>query len=148
MERLLKKKKFDLRNKFKMDMFEKWTPLIKDFPKQIYIMEILLNSEEFRVIIQDRENEESKFSIKFEGFVGFRNFDEGDRICSLDDYPISAEEWGLFKTKKSTFINWLQEENGGRYNEEDLTHYSIFTLDDIFEVICLGRKHPTIEKIR
>lgn len=129
-------------------MFEKWNLEIENFPNQIYIAEILLNAEEFRVIIQDVENEESKYAIKFKGLVGFRNFDEGDRVSSLDDYRWGANEGGMYKTQKSDFINWLQEENGGRYNEEDIIHYSIVTLDDILDVICLGRTKPIIERIR
>lgn len=128
-------------------MFEKWNSGIENFPNQIYIVEILLNAEEFRVIIQDIENEDSKYAINFKGLVGFRSFDEGDRICSLDEYRWGADEGGMYKTQRSNFINWLQEENGGRYDEGDIIHYSIVTLDDILDVICLGKQQPIIEKI-
>lgn len=127
-------------------MIEKWMPLsVKKFPKTIYVEGLHDDYEGFRVVVKS-ENPSKVFCIKFDSYyLGYRNFNESERLKSLPLFPENSREWCLFKSTKSKFIEWVVNESQGVQSGEKITHYFIVTSDDIIEILCL--KEPVIEEL-
>lgn len=130
-----------------MNQYEIWKPLAHEgIPNELYIDAIHQDAEGFRILIGGRnELGMSIFRLKFESYIGYRNFDESYRLMSLDKIPVSCREWGLFKTTDSSFINWIIEESGGRYSKGELLHFIVVTQNDIVDVIAL--EEPIVEEL-
>lgn len=121
----------------------KWNISLVDFPKTIYIEGLYDDYEGFRVIVRG-EKSSRLYRISFDNYyIGYRNFDESERIKSIPEFPMNSREWCLFKSQNSDFINWLVEESCGIQSKGDITHYYIMTPNDIVEILCL--KEPKVE---
>ncbi len=123
----------------------KWDVSLKGFPKTIHIEGLHDDYEGFRVIVRGG-NPSKVYRINFETYyLGYRNFDESERLKSLSIFPFDSREWCLFKTEDSDFIDWVVDESEGIQMKEDITHFFIATPNDMVEVLCL--REPIIEKL-
>ena len=69
--------------------------------------------------------------ITFKQCLAYRVVQESGRLKSLDNLTL-----GMFsKANDSQFVNWFKDEGLGIYDDWELTHYAIVTLDNIIDVI-------------
>lgn len=129
----------------KKNNIEKWETEIKDFPKEIFVEGLHDNYEGFRLVV--RGGKPSRvYRISFDCHVGYRNFDESERLKLNSLFPSFTGGWSLFVSEKSDFIDWLVGESFEVHTKkEEITHYYIATPNDIVEV--LATCEPKIEKL-
>lgn len=129
----------------KTNKIVKWDLSLKGFPKTLYIEGLHDDYEGFRILIKGG-NPSKLYRINFGTYyLGYRNFDESERLKSLHLFPCDCREWSLFKTKDSDFIDWLVDESKGIQSKDEITHYFIVTPNDMVEILCLSE--PTIEEL-
>jgi hypothetical protein len=126
-------------------IFERWVPEACNIPKAINIDGVYDDYEGFRVLIRAAEGAERVYKIKFETYLGYRNIDESNRYRSLELFPCNSNEWCLFKTYNSDFINWIKNESGGKYDDDQIIHFAILTQNDILDILTL--KEPTLKEL-
>jgi hypothetical protein len=85
------------------------------------------------------------FRIKFESYLGYQNFDESDRLNSLDYFPVNTREWCLFKSNNSDYIDRVMKETAGKYDAGEIIHFAIVTSNDIIDILAL--KEPIVEDL-
>lgn len=128
-----------------MSKIKKWENEIKDFPSTIQVEGLYDDYEGFRILL--RGGTPSRvYRVNFgDYYLGYRNFDESERLKSLPFFPLNTREWCLFKSTDSDFTNWIIEESNGIQEKDDVTHYYIVTPNDVIDVLCL--KEPIIEEL-
>jgi len=122
----------------------KWNPKISNFPKTIYIEGLYDDYEGFRILVKGGDPSQM-YKIVFDNYLGYRNFDEGERIKSFDSYPANSQEWCLFISKDSKFIDWVIDESEGFVSKDNVIHFHIITPNDVIEV--LSYEEPKIEQL-
>lgn len=120
---------------------KKWIPL-SDIPERLYLEGLHDDYEGFRLLLKGEGNSKM-LRISFQFNLGFRNFDESDRLKTLNLIPELCSKWSLFKVKDSTFTKWVIEESLEKYTNEELIHYIIATPNDIVEVLSMSE--PKVE---
>ena len=117
-----------------MNNIEKWIPL-NDIPEILYIDSIIDDYNGFRIIVTGEEKESKRFELNFENYYGYRNFNESERLRTLNDTPELTIKWSLFKAYNTDLIQWIVEESLGIVETSSVEHYVIATPDDILEVL-------------
>ena len=122
---------------------EMWQTKIDNFPNEIFVEGLHDDYEGFRLIV--RGGKPSRvFRIRFESHLGYRNFDESERLKLISLFPSSSNGWSLFKTENSSFIDWIVEESyEAHVTRDEITHYFVVTPNDIVEI--LTTEEPIIE---
>ncbi len=130
----------------KKNNIEKWNiDYLHDFPSTLYIEGLHDDYEGFRILVKGGKPSKV-YRISFDCHLGYRNFDESERLKSLTDFPCNAQEWCLFKSNNSSFIEWLVSESfEASFDKKEVTHYFVATPNDIVEV--LATCEPKIEKL-
>lgn len=133
------------KSKMKTNTIEKWIVEIEDFPSDIFVNGLYDDFEGFRILVKGGNNSRI-YRISFDSALGYRNFDESERLNMLNDFPTSKDGWSLFKTKDSEFIDWIVKESFEVHvKREEITHYYIVTPNDIIEI--LSTTLPSIERM-
>lgn len=127
-------------------IIEKWKPFeAADFPADIQVEALHDDYEGFRVIVKGGISSEV-YKIDFSDlYLGYRNFDESERLKFINSFPKDLRGWSLFLLTDSEFINWLTKESLEILSKDELKHFVIFTGDDIIEVLTL--KDPVVTKL-
>ncbi len=128
-----------------MSKIVKWETSIENFPNAITIDGLYDDYEGFRILVRGGKPS-NVYRISFgDYYLGYRNFDESERLKSLSQFPVNCREWSLFKADDSDFIDWVHSESNHIQLKEDITHFYIVTQNDIVEILCL--KEPIIEEL-
>jgi hypothetical protein len=120
---------------------QRWIPL-EEIPEKLFLEGLHDDYEGFRLLLKGSGNSKT-LRISFEFVLGYRNFNESERLKTLNSIPELGKNWSLFIIKNSAFINWLIDESYNKYSEEELNHFVIATPDDVVEVISLNE--PQVE---
>ncbi|WP_194435574.1 hypothetical protein [Vibrio fluminensis] len=82
-----------------------------------------------------------KLRIKFDAFIAYRNIDESYRLRLLEQNQ--NREVSLFIVESSYWLDWLQKESHGYYEDRKVVHYLIMSMNDCIDV--LSEFEPDIE---
>ena len=127
-----------------MSKIKKWKSVISDFPQTVNVEGIHDDYEGFRIIL--RGGKPSRvYKLSFQNYLGYRNFNESYRLKSFDSYPVNSQEWCLFISKESEFIDWVVDQSEGFLSKEKIIHFYIATPNDIVEVLSFDE--PEIEEL-
>jgi|SRR5690606_9599280 len=105
-----------------------WYPKLDEkFPNSIVIDGIHDDYEGFRILVRGGEpSKVYRISFGFD-YLGYRNFDESERLRTIPDFPKNSREWCLFKSDESSFIDWMVHESKGIHSLDEITHFYIAT---------------------
>ena len=117
----------------------KWEP-ISGLAQRYYLDEIVSNSNGFRIILIDSENEKSKVEVFFKDSVwAYRCTDEN--FSELLQYNLYVKYndafytgWTFFKVKKSYYLDWLSAQSRKTRSVTGLTHFAIFCEEDFIDI--------------
>lgn len=118
-----------------MAKIKKWTPY-KGVSNSVCIESLIDDYNGLKVSMADESNEKITIELLFQNFYGYRNFNESERIKTLNEFPEIAVKWSFFIAIDSKFINWLINESERIVEKEKVVHYIITTADDIVEVLA------------
>jgi hypothetical protein len=118
--------------KMESEKYTKWLPL-EDIPDRLYIDGLYDDREGFRLLLSDYETGRM-LRITFDPVLSYRNTDEGDLLVTLESRE-GFIKWPLFTIENSKFIHWFNEESLNIHKDENPVHYSIYTPNDIIDVI-------------
>lgn len=114
---------------------KKWIPK-EDVPKTCYLEGLRDDYDGFRLFLKGEDENGATLTISFENHLGYRNFNESERLKTLNNYPSLGEKWTFFIVEESEFTKWIVEESSEIVREQDVTHYLIATPEDIVEVLA------------
>lgn len=75
--------------------------------------------------------------FRFCDHLTYRMMDEGDALEILSELG-KGKKIGVYKVENSDFLQWFHRQSCGIRVDDDLTHYSIITLNDIIDVIAFS----------
>lgn len=114
------------------EKYKKWEPP-EYIPDTLYIEGLYEDWEGFRLLLSDKEGVRI-LRITFEDALSYRTIDEGDLLKSTGEAE-GLCKWPLFTVENSKFLQWFNEESLNIHEDDHLVHYSIFTPNDIIDVI-------------
>jgi len=114
------------------EKYKKWLPL-ENIPDRLYIDGLYDDREGFRLLLSDYETGRM-LRITFDPVLSYRNTDEGDLLVTLESRE-GFIRWPLFIIENSKFIQWFNEESLNIHKDKNPMHYSIYTPNDIIDVI-------------
>ena len=129
----------------------RWEP-ISDSSGKYYVESISDNIKEFKILLAHCKDKKKRVRIIFDCFIySYRSTDEGCRLNTIVnvDKQYGAKfyaEWTFFKVINSSYVLWLSEQSGGIAEPESLTHFSLFAMDSIVDVIA--EYEPIVELIK
>ena len=112
--------------------------------ENFYCYEIIDNKDGLTIKLSSESNNKNLI-VKFDKAIGYRNFDEGDRLFTLDNHPEICVPHSFFMSRNSELINWLRKESNEMYCNTNVICYLFATPDDIIEVLSLHK--PVIDLI-
>lgn len=131
-----------------MEQWERWVP-IDNIPETIY-NQLLLDNEDGLTLEFSDEEQKTSIKVLFEGFLCYRNRDEGSCLKTIEflhkNYPLEYHaKYCLFKVFNSAYLHWFLDECEGLYEPFDIQHYVFFTPNDVIEVLSLDVPKVTVE---
>lgn len=114
-----------------------------DLPNRIYLQALIDDVNGLQLFLKE-ENSNDRIVIIFKNYLGYRNFNESERLKTLSQFPVLTQYSGLFIAEKSLFIDWLVRESFGILDKKNLIHFILSTPEDIIEII--SQKPPDIKK--
>ncbi len=114
-----------------MNTFENWEI---ESPKQInlFMSELTDGFNGVKISLSNIENSQLLIEIYFPSVLIYTVSEESGRIKFLYD----NETIGVFnKAKKSTFMEWFNDQSRNFYNSDKIYHYNIVSLNKIIDVI-------------
>ncbi|ALS00164.1 hypothetical protein ATZ33_01860 [Enterococcus silesiacus] len=133
-------------------MNEEWKSLnIADVPKGEYELEKVTYDTNGTII--ELGNDDIKLIIDFHYAVILTRYsDESQRWKTTDRllYKYGKDFFKnspLFIIENSDFADWLEKESFGVNSKKDVTHYCIYTPDDVVDILSLKDPEIRIEKV-
>lgn len=122
----------------------KWKPHFK-IETSIHLDTLIDNRN--GLIIKIVTDDNIYYEIEFSNYLGYRNFNESERLSLLEEYPILTEPKSFFFIGENTnFVKWLVEESLNILDSNDMNHFFIVTSDNIIEILC--NETPTFKHIK
>jgi hypothetical protein len=123
------------------EQWVKWEP-IKGLSANYYVDSISDNMKGFKIVLSEAKNENKKIHIIFKDAVyAYRSTEEGFRLDML--YYLKAQygakfysEWSFFKITDSAYLKWLSEQSYGITDRLNFTHFCIFTMNFVLDIIA------------
>lgn len=131
-----------------MEKWKKWLPIENLLPKY-NIFSIFDYYKGLEIILSDINDNENKIKIIFDGVdISYRRVAEGFRykkILEIDDVYGKEfySKWTFFTIYNSKYIEWLNIESCGIYENFELKHFYFLCADAILDVISM--ENPIIE---
>ncbi|MBS1987741.1 hypothetical protein JST56_01990 [Candidatus Dependentiae bacterium] len=132
------------------EKWTKWEPL-QGLMAQYYIDLMSDNEEGVRIVLSEDEGRTKKVQVTFQTFVAaHRCTDESfstGLLMRLEELYGSTfyREWAFFKVDNSNYIKWLTMESDGVFNSKGYSHFCIFGVDSVVDIIAMG--DPVVEFI-
>jgi hypothetical protein len=122
--------------------YTSWMPL-SDIPfHNLYFFELRSSINSLAIFLKVLGSNDKVLSIKFNGIIGYRVFDESARLNSYSGNS-NISEFRISNT--SDFLKWFREESLGIFDDRALIHYVICNTDNIIDVI--SGSHVEVEWI-
>ncbi len=109
-------------------IFEIWTPVV-DLSNDFTVEGLYDDYEGLRILLKCHDNDRMCRAL-FDGHLCYRNIDEGDFLVESEGFSA-----GLFRAKKSSFLDWFKKQGDGKWENTDIIHYSFYTENDCIEVL-------------
>ncbi len=123
----------------KNQKYHKWSPIGADSIDKTYYCEGLHDDYEgFRIILKSDDQADGLLKILFENHLAYRNIDEGDRLRLWDEHPETQGKHSFYNVENSEWVQWFLKENSGKYEPEEVSHYSIHTPNDVIDILSIG----------
>lgn len=132
------------RNSGTVKKVERWTP-IDNMPSTLYVEELIDSYNGLKVLLKGEDENSQEFELKFENYFGYRNFNESERLKTINKFSFFSEGWSLFIANGTDFTSWLTDESLGTVDESDIYHIIINSPEDIIEVLTADL--PVIRKL-
>lgn len=81
------------------------------------------------------------FKIVFDPYIAYRNMDESYRTRTFSEHGGFLNSLNL--VENSSWLEWLNVESQGYYQDEKIIHYSIITDADCIDVLSKFSPHIT-----
>jgi len=117
------------------EKYMKWEP-IEDIPDTLYLDGLYHDWEGFRLLLSDYEAFRI-LRITLDDALSYRIIDEGDLLKSTGEAE-GLRRWPLFTVENSKFLYWFNDESLNIHKDDNLVHYSIFTPNEIIDVISVS----------
>ncbi len=117
-----------------MNSIKKWIPA-KNIPNSLCIESITDDYNGLKIMLANEHDISQSLILHFSDYYGYRNFDESERLHTLNCYPELTVQWSLFIAENTDFIKWLYKESLEIVDRSEIKHYIIGTSNDIFEVL-------------
>lgn len=118
-----------------------------------YYIDLICDSEEgVKIVLSEDEGRTKKVQVILQTFVAavaaHRCIDESfstSLLMRLEKQYGSKFyfEWSFFKVENSTYVNWLTLESDGVFNSKAYSHFCIFGVDSVVDIIAMG--DPVVE---
>ena len=123
---------------------QKFIPALEDIATSNTLECEELRDSSSGLVISLRRADGSKLSIHFEDHLAYRLLDEGDALEAIHQLGKSENrENRIYIVENSEFIEWFHNQSYGVRRNDKLSHYIIFSSNDIIDVISLGA--PTLK---
>ncbi len=129
----------------------KWEP-IKGLSTRYYTDSISKFPKGLKIILSEENDRSKKVNIIFENSIcAYRSTNESFTLQILDTLGEKYGKnfyahWTFFKIINSSYIQWILQESHHVTNTMPLTHFAIFTLDSLIDIVATYE--PKIELIQ
>jgi hypothetical protein len=120
------------------EQYVKWTP-VTSIPNSMYCEGIHDDYEGFRILLKGKNANDPILRIHFDSTIAYRNIEEGKRPKTLERI---TEKSTLYIVKNSNWLKWISNESFGMYDNLDIIHFAIYSLNDWIDVLSV--KHPIV----
>lgn len=120
------------------EKYIQWSPL-SDLPSRVICERIHDDYDGFRIVLSEQSDLGSSkhgsrlLEITFDPAIAYRNIDESYRLRTFSEHD--DRTGSFFVVKNSKWIAWLNEESCGMYQDQAITHYAFFTLNECIDVL-------------
>lgn len=116
------------------EVFEAWSP-VEEVPRILYVEAMHDDYEGLRVLLRGRGDPDAPLlRLIFESVVGYRNVNESYRLATWAAHDMTQHPT-LLIVKHSKWIEQLRIDAGGVLDDEELTHYAIYSPEDCIDVV-------------
>lgn len=116
-----------------MTKYKKWFPQA-NMPEEFYFESMVDNAQNLTLLLSS-PGQSGLVKIVFEDHIGYRVFNESERLKTLNRHIELMDPWSLFESNNTEFVDWLVEEASGTVESGDIHHFLIKTPDEIIEVL-------------
>lgn len=124
------------------ESWKEWFP-VEYSTITLNLLNLTDNNKGLTLIYYDYKNPKIRIIVNFyEPVLSYRNTEEAS---SIKTFFYLSKKYGqdfvtkgfAFKAKNSGYIQWLNTQNGGLYDLEDITHYAFITNEETTEILSL-----------
>lgn len=118
--------------------FSPWDSSNIPMNTRLYMEQLCDNYSGLEITLKGEEINSTSYKLLFENFVGYRNFNEGDRVKFIHEHPEIAINQSLFWAKgdRTSLMSWIVDQATGILSEEGLIHFLIASPEDVIDIIC------------
>ncbi len=131
------------------EQWVRWEPGIQGLSAKYYSESVDDDVNGLTFIISDAKEKEKKIMIFFNHPVfSYQMTEESSAVNRfydlLDKYGRDfIHKWAFFKIRNSSYSQFIAEQSQGKIQAEDVTHFMLFTIDFMIDVISLHE--PLVE---
>lgn len=116
---------------------KKWNLKLDGIPKNCLVISLHDGFDGLKItlISEDELDKKKEFVIHFENYLGYRNFNESERLKLWEIDNLTKVDWSYFIISESELTNWIVDESFGIVSKDEVTHFLITTQEDIIDII-------------
>ena len=112
-------------------------------PKCIVIQKVNLDNEGIKIFFRESGSKANEYVLTFKNFLGYRCFDEGDRLKLQAEWSHILTMSSIFYSKNSQFLEWAIGESYEIREKSKLTHFIIGCSNWLVDVLTF--EEPTLQ---
>jgi len=120
--------------KNKINQYIPWDLKVGHSPKMV-IDRIIDDSNGLQIYLKESLESASELIMVFSSYACYMNTDESYRYRTILNLPKGFSSNSFYIVEKSSLVKWLHEESSDIYSDITMTHYSIITISDWFDII-------------
>lgn len=120
--------------KSKMNQYVRWGLEVEHSPKMV-IDRVLDDSNGLKICLKNSLESSNGLAIVFGSYACYVNTDESYRYKTIINLPKGFSANSFYIVENSSLVKWIHMESCDIYSYTNMTHYSIITISDWFDVV-------------